>query len=106
MVCIDVQTECLRANLTHSSVRLFGGDALKLDYAPFREQAVVFGDPPYERAEALWRDLAPRLAPSLAPDGVLVWETDQRTALEAPAALRLVDSRRYGAARFHFFQVG
>lgn len=106
VACVELQAACLQANVAGSGVALLRADALKLDYAPFRDQAVIFGDPPYERSGALWDALAPKLAPCLAPEGVLVWETDQRAELAAPASLRRMDSRRYGAARFHFFQLG
>jgi len=35
-----------------------------------------------------------------------VWETDGATELPACEGLTLADIRRYGAARFHFFEVG
>jgi len=57
---------------------------------------VVFIDPPYRL------DAAPflaRFAERLTPDGLIALETAAKTTPESPPALRLIDDRRYGAAR-------
>ena len=63
----------------------------------------VVVDPPY----AMFADLQPQLArylPSiLAPDGLVVVETDTRVELELPP-LAVRTSRRYGAARLSLFE--
>lgn len=63
---------------------------------------LVLADPPY----GLWDDLESRLAATLprvlAPDGLLVVETDARNEPELP--LDLVTTRRYGSARLSVFR--
>lgn len=67
-----------------------------------RTYDLVLVDPPYGR----WDDLATRLAavlpPVLAPDGLLVVETDARTEPELP--FDLATTRRYGSARLTVFR--
>ena len=107
VVCLEIATEALKlmeANVRGTGIRVLRQDVRKLQSAAFPAQAVVFVDPPYEVSPALWPELAPRLASFLRPDGILVWETDHRTELSAPAGLSLEESRVYGAARFHFFR--
>ncbi len=64
-----------------------------------REQAhqydLVFLDPPYRLAERYGRELSEPLAAVLAPAGMVVSESDRRTALALPD-LALIDERRYG----------
>ena len=76
--------------------------ALAAEVAAARTYDLVLVDPPY----AMFADLQPQLArylPSvLAPDGLLVVETDARTEPELPLQQRT--SRRYGAARLTLFE--
>jgi 16S rRNA (guanine966-N2)-methyltransferase len=76
--------------------------ALRAEVAAGRTYDLVLVDPPY----AMFADLQPQLArhlPSvLAPDGLLVVETDARTEPELPLAKRT--SRRYGSARLTLFE--
>lgn len=60
----------------------------------------IFVDPPYRLDAA---PFAAKLAAALAEDGVMVVETAAKTKVAPPAALRLIDDRRYGAARVSFF---
>ena len=77
--------------------------ALAAEAAAGRRYDLVLVDPPY----AMFADLQPQLArylPSiLAPDGLLVVETDTRVEPELPP-LALRTSRRYGAARLTLFE--
>lgn len=95
-----------RGNAQALPVEVRRGNALELDKDAFRDLAVVFADPPYAEAAACWARLGPRVPAWLAKEGVLVWECGERMAPEPPEGLRLVDSRRYGAACFHFYEAG
>jgi 16S rRNA (guanine966-N2)-methyltransferase len=94
---------CLERNRQGTDLQALRKDARKLEASAFQGQAVVFLDPPYEAAAALWPLLAPRLRGWLAPDGVLVFETERRTELEPQPGWALADRRDYGANRFHFW---
>lgn len=95
-----------KANAQGSPVEVRRGNALTLPGETFREVAVVFADPPYAESVACWAAIAPKVPAWLAGDGVLVWECGDREAPMAPPGLKLVDSRRYGAACFHFYEAG
>jgi 16S rRNA (guanine966-N2)-methyltransferase len=62
---------------------------------------LILCDPPYDddRRDAL----APHLARLLAPDGVLVYQTDARTEPEIEG-LQVRTSRKYGSARLTLFE--
>ena len=94
---------CLRRNAMGTGLALLRGDLLALGARSFHNQAVIFLDPPYAGAQALWAQVGPRLAQWIAPDGVLVSETDRRTVLELQTGWDLAETREYGAARFHFW---
>ncbi len=76
--------------------------ALASETAAGRAYDLVLVDPPY----AMFADLQPQLArylPAvLAPDGLLVVETDERTTPELPLAQRT--SRKYGSTRLTLFE--
>jgi 16S rRNA (guanine966-N2)-methyltransferase len=55
---------------------------------------LVLLDPPYRLAERLGRELSEALPPVLAPDALVVSESDRRAPL--PLDLPLRDERRYG----------
>ena len=59
-----------------------------------RQYDLVFLDPPYRLATSLGRDLSEALAAVMAPDAVVVAESDRRAPLEID--LPLHDERRYG----------
>jgi 16S rRNA (guanine966-N2)-methyltransferase len=94
---------CLQANAKGTDLVPLRKDARKLAPEAFRDQAVLFMDPPYAEAEAAWKDLAGRLRGWIAPGGVLVVETDSETSLELQPGWQLADIRQYGAPRFHFW---
>ena len=96
----------VRANARGTGVQVIQGDALRLEAGAFRDLALVFGDPPYAVSGELFRRLAPRIRGWMGPGGLLVWETEQREELAPPEGFSGIDSRRYGAARFHFFRAG
>jgi 16S rRNA (guanine966-N2)-methyltransferase len=95
---------CLRENARGSDVALLRKDARKLGAEAFRDQAVVFADPPYGQSAALWASLAPALRAWIAPDGVLVWEGASGEDLELQPGWAVAETREYGAARFTFWQ--
>jgi 16S rRNA (guanine966-N2)-methyltransferase len=95
-----------QANARGTDVRVLRQDALRLGAEAFHDLTVVFGDPPYTSSEELFQRMAPRIRAWMAPGGLLVWETEQREELPVLEGWSPVDSRRYGAARFHFFQAG
>lgn len=94
---------CLLRNLGATGVKTLRADLRRLEDAAFVNQAVIFLDPPYDQAEALWTRLGPRLRHWIAPGGVLVFETDRKTTLELQMGWALAETREYGAARFHFW---
>jgi 16S rRNA (guanine966-N2)-methyltransferase len=104
VVCVEqhpVALACLAANLRDTPVRLLKQDALKMKADAFTAQALVFADPPYDKAAAAFQHLAPRIRAWMAPGSVLVWETDARTTLAPCEGWTLLETRDYGAARFH-----
>jgi 16S rRNA (guanine966-N2)-methyltransferase len=66
-----------------------------------RQYSLVFLDPPYRRAAALGAALSDALPAVLAPDALVVSESDRRTPLEL--TIPTTDERRYGDTliRFH-----
>ncbi|NWJ39626.1 MAG: RsmD family RNA methyltransferase [Geothrix sp.] len=94
---------CLRRNLADVPVQALRADVNRLKAATFRDQAVIFLDPPYEQAAVLWSRLSGPLRSWIASDGVLVFETDRKTTLELQPGWNLAETREYGAARFHFW---
>ncbi len=105
VACVEAKPKpFLLKNLSRGGVTLFSKDAWNLKPDAFADIAVLFSDPPYELSQALWAGLSVKIRPWLAPGGVLVWETDARTQLDARPGWELKETRRYGAARFHFFE--
>ena len=106
VACVEVGEpawSCLERNLSGLPVQALRTDALRLGAEAFHGQAVIFLDPPYEQAPQVWTDLAGRLGAWLAPGGILVFETEHRTVLELQPGWTLAETRKYGAARFHFW---
>ncbi len=95
-----------QANARGTGVQVLHKDALRLSAEAFRGLALAFGDPPYAHSRELFLRLAPRIRAWMGQGGILVWETEQREELPVPEGWLALDSRRYGAARFHFFQAG
>jgi len=94
---------CLQKNLTGSAVQAVRADFRRLTGEAYRDQAVIFLDPPYEMASALWLSQHGQLRTWVSPVGVLVFETDRKTTLELQPGWNLAETREYGAARFHFW---
>jgi 16S rRNA (guanine966-N2)-methyltransferase len=78
------------AEVRRSDARRFLGGAS----AAARYYDLVFLDPPYRLAGRLGDELTAALPAVLAPDAVVVAESDRRAPLEL--ALPVVDERRYG----------
>jgi 16S rRNA (guanine966-N2)-methyltransferase len=78
------------AEVRRSDARRFLGAAS----AAARYYDLVFLDPPYRLAGRLGDELTAALPAVLAPDAVVVAESDRRAPLEL--ALPVVDERRYG----------
>jgi 16S rRNA (guanine966-N2)-methyltransferase len=76
-------------------------DAVQMLAAESRAYDLVLCDPPYS-FDGHAR-LGPHLKRVLAPDGLLVYETDRRTALELQG-LAVRTSRTYGSARLTLFE--
>lgn len=92
---------CIQRNLRGTAVRALRSDALALGVEAFREQAVIFADPPYADATRAWEALAGRARGWLEPGGVLVWETESDLVLPPAPGWRLESVRDYGRVRFH-----
>jgi len=107
VICVERAPKALQllsANAKGTGVQVVSRDVRRLPESAYRDLSVVFVDPPYEQSSELWVDLAPRIRGWLAPGGVLVWETDRQTELLKVEGWDLINSRQYGAARFHFLQ--
>jgi 16S rRNA (guanine966-N2)-methyltransferase len=106
VVCVESAEPgwtCLKRNLEGTPVQALRLDVNRLKPDTFRDQAVIFLDPPYEQAAAQWIRLAGNLRAWIALDGVLVFETGRTTTLELQPGWHLAETREYGAARFHFW---
>jgi 16S rRNA (guanine966-N2)-methyltransferase len=106
VVCVEVAEpawSCLRKNLAGLPVRALRADLRRLPADAYREQAVIFVDPPYELAPALWAQRAGTWRSWISTDGVLVFETDRKTTLELQPGWLLAETREYGVARFHLW---
>ena len=104
VVCVEkdsVALRCLEANTRGTAVAILRQDALRLGPESFRGQAVLFGDPPYDRAVEAFERLAQSLRHWILPEGLLVWETDRASVLPVAQGWALIEHRDYGAARFH-----
>lgn len=106
VVCVESQEpgwSCLGANAAGLGVVTLRQDLRRLGAGRFQGQSVIFLDPPYAEAEALWRMGAALWRGWIAPDGVLVFETGRAMTLELQPGWNLAETRDYGAARFHFW---
>ena len=99
----------LRENLTHLGLEAVGTISAenawtaRIPPAGNTGYGLVFVDPPYRDARDLLRvvDLLDRLAPHLAPEGLVMFRHERRTKLplEALRSLRCVDERELGTMR-------
>jgi len=106
VVCVESAEPgwtCLKRNLEGTPAQALRLDVNRLKRDAFRDQAVIFLDPPYGQAAAQWIRLAGYLRSWIAPDGVLVYESSRETTLELQPGWNLAETREYGAARFHFW---
>ena len=95
---------CLERNLKGTPVVALRADVRRLKADSFKDQAVIFLDPPYELATEFWTRLALPMRGWLSPEGLLVVETARQTALELQPGWHLAETREYGAARFHLWK--
>jgi 16S rRNA (guanine966-N2)-methyltransferase len=99
---VDSEAAAVRAVRTNLS-GIDGGEVVRRDARAFlrsarengRQYDLVFLDPPYRHAQALGRTLGEAVAAVLAPDGLVVSESDRRAPLDL-APFTLEDERRYG----------
>ena len=75
---------------------------LAADVREGRRYDLVLIDPPYRMLPQVLASLSPHLATVLAPDGLVVVESDARETPELPLELRT--SRRYGSTRLTLFE--
>ena len=94
---------CLQKNLAGLPIRAIHTDLMRLGSDAFKGQAVIFLDPPYDSAQTLWVRQSKPLRSWIAPEGILVYDTDRNTRLELQPGWLLAETREYGAARFHFW---
>lgn len=98
----------LRQNLTKAKVgeigRLVGTDALKPDRSRGDPADLVLMDPPYGEGLAGPVLTALRSGGWIAPDALVVVETDRRDALEVPPGFEVLRHRDYGRTRLSFIQ--
>jgi 16S rRNA (guanine966-N2)-methyltransferase len=95
----------IRANGNGTDLNVIQKDARNINKVDFNSLSVIFSDPPYDDSLQMWDTLAKHLSGFLSGDGVLVWECPKTLDLPEVSGLIPVDERRYGAAKFLFFEV-
>ena len=100
VACRTISENLEKLKLT--GARVVCADALWTLRQDTRTYDLVLVDAPYESWDGLAPKLADHLARVLAPDGLLVVETDARIEPTLPLPLRT--SRRYGSARLTLFE--
>jgi 16S rRNA (guanine966-N2)-methyltransferase len=100
VACRTISDNLERLELT--GARVTCGDAVSALRRESRRYDLILVDPPYESWTELEPQLARHLPGLLAPGGLLVVETGQRTEPQLPLPLRT--SRRYGSARLTLFE--
>jgi 16S rRNA (guanine966-N2)-methyltransferase len=98
--CRTIERNLARLRLTGATVLC--RDALQALATATRTYDLVLCDPPYDYADHA--RLAPYLARSLAPRGLLVYETGARTEPRIEG-LAVRTSRTYGSARLTLFEL-
>jgi 16S rRNA (guanine966-N2)-methyltransferase len=110
-VFVEREPEAIKAiernldKLRLTGARVVRGDALwtiSQEASAGAKYDLVLVDPPYGMLTEIQPRLARHLPPLLAPDGLLVVETDARTEPELPLPLRT--SRKYGQTRVTIFE--
>lgn len=97
--CRTIERNLDKLRLTGATVLC--RDALQALASGTRTYDLVLCDPPYDYADHA--RLAPYLTRSVAPNGLLVYETDIRTEPEVDG-LTVRTSRTYGSARLTLFE--
>jgi 16S rRNA (guanine966-N2)-methyltransferase len=110
-VFVEHDPEALRTidrnldRLRLTGARVVRGDVLRTvarEVAAGGKYDLVLVDPPYGMLTEIQPRLARHLPPLLAPEGLLVVETDARTEPELPLPVRT--SRKYGQTRVTLFE--
>ena len=98
--------EAIKRNIAacreQSNARLFAADVLRPPQASVDAWApcsLIFLDPPYGKNLVPPALIALRDAGWIAPDALIVAETDRRDTLEPPPGFETIDDRHYGKAR-------
>ena len=105
--CVEIDRKaiaCIQANGRGTGLNIIHKDVRDLKAGAFSDISVVFADPPYDKSLEMWGATAERLRGFLSPDGVLVWECHKTLDLPETPGLVSIDKRRYGAAKFMFFE--
>jgi len=105
--CVEIDRKaiaCIQANGRGTDLNIIHKDVRSLKPGAFSGLSVVFADPPYDKSLEMWGAMAERLQSFLSPEGVLVWECHKTLDLPETPGLSTVDERRYGAAKFLFFE--
>jgi 16S rRNA (guanine966-N2)-methyltransferase len=98
--CRTIERNLDKLRLT--GARVVCDDALRVLATERTQYDLVLVDPPYRQFSALQARLARYLPPILAPEGLLVVETDAKEHPELPLTERT--SRRYGSTRVTVFE--
>jgi len=99
---IDLTGFAARSELVRSDVR----KALQRLHQQGKLFDMIFLDPPYREIELTENVLADLVEYRLtAPAGIIVVETDSRTALKIPAGLELLEKRIYGDTAILFAEI-
>ena len=93
----------IRANGSETCLNIIQKDARDIKAGYFCDVSVIFADPPYDKTLEMWDAMAERLRDFLSQDGVLVWECPKTADLSKIPGLTNVCEKRYGAAKFLFF---
>jgi len=97
--------DIIRANGKDTGLNIVHKDVRNIHSGDFNDLSVIFADPPYDDSLEMWKIMAERLRGSLSSEGILVWECPKTLDLPRVAGLTAIDERRYGAAKFIFFEV-
>ena len=105
--CVEIDKKaiaCIQANGNGAGLNIIHKDARGIKAGAFSNISVIFADPPYDKSLEMWAAMAEALRGFLSPNGVLVWECHKTMDLPEIPGLAAVDERRYGAAKFLFFE--
>lgn len=107
VTCVEGSGDALtliHANAVGTGVEVCRADILRMGRTGgYQDLAVIFADPPYALAQTAWEALAPVARSWIHANGVLVWETGNTVDLPEMPGWSLLEVRRYGPARLHFF---